>query len=367
MMIMVLALALVSSPDALADNHVCGFSGDEFEKCWYAGAGLGVTHVDPEGQAGGWSTNDDSDSGWKALLGWQFNPKWSLELSYVDGGEAGLGNVDPALEALIPGASIDYRTPSLMAVRWFRKPAASWNYFLKIGASAIDNDTSDSRIPFRKQTDVQLAGGLGARWQFSDHWFLRGDIDFYDRDHSYAGLSIGARWGGQGVIPTPEPAPEPEPEPAPPPPPPPPADSDNDGITDDSDDCPNTAPGVAVDSRGCEIREEIRLPSVQFETNSDVLLASAASELNDAARTLIRNPALVVEVEGHTDANGAATYNLGLSERRAQTVYDYLIERGADPDNMTVKGYGEAQPVADNSTEAGRQENRRVVLRVIER
>ncbi|MGI9202487.1 MAG: OmpA family protein, partial [Woeseiaceae bacterium] len=333
MMIMVFALAFVSSPDALADNHVCGFSGDEFEKCWYAGAGLGVTHVDPEGQAGGWSTNDDSDSGWKALVGWQFNPRWSLELSYVDGGEAGLGNVDPALEALIPGASIDYRTPSLMAVRWFRDPDADWNYFLKIGASTIDNDTSDSRIPFRKQTDVQLAGGLGARWQFSDHWFLRGDIDFYDRDHSYAGLAIGARWGGRGSIPTPEPAPEPEPEPAPPPPPPPPppADTDNDGIIDDRDDCPNTAPGVAVDSRGCEIREEIRLPSVQFETNSDVLLASAANELNDAARTLTRNPDLVVEVAGHTDANGAADYNLGLSERRAQTVYDYLIERGADP------------------------------------
>ncbi len=371
--VMLAALTMFSDQAVRADNHVCGFSGDNFEKCWYAGAGLGVTHVDPEGQAGGWSTNDDSDSGWKALIGYQFKPRWSLELSYVDGGEAGLGNVDPALENLIPGASIDYKTPSLMALRWFRQPGAAWNAFVKLGVSAIDNETSDFRIPFKKQTDAQLAAGLGARWRFNDRWFLRGDLDFYDRDHYYAGLSVGALWGGAGTMPVPvvierAAVVEAEPAPAPAPPPPPkPADSDNDGVTDDRDNCPNTAAGVVVDSKGCEIREEIRLPSVQFETNSDVLRAGAMDELDDAARTLIRNPSLVVEVAGYTDDQGDAEYNLGLSERRAKTVFDYLINRGAATDNVSWKGYGETGPIADNATAAGRQENRRVVLRVIER
>ena len=194
-----LALQLAPANDARADNHVCGFSGSEFEGCWYAGAGLGITEVDPEGQAGGWSTNDDSDSGWKLFGGYRFKPHWSVELSYVDGGEAGLGNVDPALEALVPDASIDYQTPSLMAVYWLREPSETWNLFAKLGLSAIDNDASDARIPYDKQTDIQLAGGIGAQLGFAERWFLRADLDLYDRDHYYAGLAIGLHWGGSGV------------------------------------------------------------------------------------------------------------------------------------------------------------------------
>ncbi|MBT8072380.1 MAG: OmpA family protein, partial [Xanthomonadales bacterium] len=70
-----------------------------------------------------------------------------------------------------------------------------------------------------------------------------------------------------------------------------------------------------------------------------------------------------VEVAGHTDSQGSAEYNLGLSERRAQAVADYLIANGANAGNITVKGYGESNPVADNGTKEGRAANRRVELR----
>ena len=144
-------------------------------------------------------------------------------------------------------------------------------------------------------------------------------------------------------------------------------DSDGDGVVDRLDACPGTAAGAQVDVKGCEIKEEIRLQGVNFETNSDRLLSSASDVLNDAAATLQKNPTIKVEVAGHTDSDGAAAYNESLSARRAQTVYDYLANAGVAEDRMTVRGYGEAQPIADNSTAAGKAENRRVVLRIVER
>lgn len=144
-------------------------------------------------------------------------------------------------------------------------------------------------------------------------------------------------------------------------------DSDGDGVVDRLDECPNTAPGVPVDTRGCEIRDVIRLPGVNFETNSDRLRPGAEDVLEDAAETLKRNPQLEVEVAGHTDSQGAAEYNQGLSERRARTVMDYLIGRGVDEDMLSYRGYGESQPIADNATAAGRAENRRVELRILDR
>jgi OOP family OmpA-OmpF porin len=144
-------------------------------------------------------------------------------------------------------------------------------------------------------------------------------------------------------------------------------DSDNDGVVDRLDRCPGTAAGVQVDIRGCEIEAEIRLQGVNFESNSDRLLSGAESVLDDAAATLLKNPSIKVEVAGHTDSDGTAEYNEGLSARRAATVRDYLIANGVAADRMTTRGYGESQPVADNNTAGGKAENRRVVLRVLER
>ena len=146
-----------------------------------------------------------------------------------------------------------------------------------------------------------------------------------------------------------------------------PLDSDGDGVPDYKDECPDTAAGVQVDIKGCEIKEEITLRGVNFETNSDRLLPGATRVLDDAAATLKKNPTIKVEVAGHTDSDGSAAYNESLSSRRAQTVRDYLANAGVATDRMTVRGYGEAQPIADNSTAAGKAENRRVVLRITDR
>ena len=142
-------------------------------------------------------------------------------------------------------------------------------------------------------------------------------------------------------------------------------DSDNDRVVDRRDKCPDTRAGARVDVRGCEIKKVISLPGVNFETNSDRLLAGAERVLDDAAETLRMNKDLVVEVAGHTDSDGSAAHNEGLSERRAITVRDYLISRGVNRGNLTVKGYGESLPIADNATREGKARNRRVELRIL--
>jgi OOP family OmpA-OmpF porin len=72
-----------------------------------------------------------------------------------------------------------------------------------------------------------------------------------------------------------------------------------------------------------------------------------------------------VEVAGHTDSRGSDAYNMDLSLRRAQSVRDYLVTKGIPSDRLVINGYGESQPIADNTTEEGRFQNRRVELNPI--
>ena len=406
-----ISMNIVVVDDARADS-LCGhyteqgndnyfYVGDDperddagFANCWYGALGLGYSYVAPEEEAQNFllDTNEDNDSGFHVLIGRQFSPHWFAELKYADLGEAGITNRNPAIAAAFPNAAITYKVPSLMAgYQW--RVAEKWKPFAKFGISAISNSTKGGPIPFEKQTSLQLAFGVGLKYDFGrSPWFVRGDVDWYDRDAWYAGISAGLFFGG-----------EPDDRPRVVPPVvtdsdgdgvtddfdqcpgtpadaiingsgcPIPVDSDGDGVLDYEDDCPKTRPGTRVDSRGCEIPDEIPLPDeiqlqgVQFETNSDRLRADTTRVIDDAAGTLQTNRTLVVEVAGYTDDRGDAAYNRGLSERRAKTVRDYLINIGIAEDRLKWRGYGETDPIADNATEDGRERNRRVVLRILER
>ncbi len=142
-------------------------------------------------------------------------------------------------------------------------------------------------------------------------------------------------------------------------------DGDNDSVIDRQDACPNTTAGARVDVKGCEIREVINLPGVNFETNSDRFLPGAESVLNDAAATLRMNQDIVVEVAGHTDSSGSESYNQSLSERRAATVMQYLQTQGIVGQRLMTIGMGELRPIADNSSDSGKQANRRVEITMV--
>jgi outer membrane protein OmpA-like peptidoglycan-associated protein len=102
-----------------------------------------------------------------------------------------------------------------------------------------------------------------------------------------------------------------------------------------------------------------------FAVNSSTLLPGAYDELNRVARVLNQYPQTNITIAGHTDSKGSEEYNMRLSQRRAEAVKNALISMGVNPARMTTIGLGKSKPVASNSTEAGRQLNRRVEIRII--
>lgn len=139
-------------------------------------------------------------------------------------------------------------------------------------------------------------------------------------------------------------------------------DGDADGIVDLRDLCPASSAGAKVDAFGCEVDAAIVLRGVNFHTDSDQLTEQSLAILNTISETLTANPEIRVEVAGHTDSQGEDLYNKDLSQRRAVTVVDYLVNKGVNSDNLKPAGYGEESPMADNATTDGRAENRRVEL-----
>jgi outer membrane protein OmpA-like peptidoglycan-associated protein len=105
------------------------------------------------------------------------------------------------------------------------------------------------------------------------------------------------------------------------------------------------------------------MSDVLFDTAKYALRPGARERLAKVAGILLGHPGLTLEVEGHTDSVGSDAYNQRLSEQRAASVRDYLIQQGILGMNSSpAKGFGESQPVATNDTAAGRQRNRRVEL-----
>ena len=108
------------------------------------------------------------------------------------------------------------------------------------------------------------------------------------------------------------------------------------------------------------------LRGVNFEFDRSALTANAKTILDGVARALEQYPRIKVELAGHTDALGGEQYNQRLSEQRAKSVSAYLRSKGIAAERMVAVGFGEAEPVASNDTDAGREENRRVELRITE-
>jgi OOP family OmpA-OmpF porin len=104
---------------------------------------------------------------------------------------------------------------------------------------------------------------------------------------------------------------------------------------------------------------------VEFDTNSDVLTDKGKAVLDDMVRVLAEVPGLPVEISGHTDASGNAASNQNLSQRRARTCLQYLVQKGVAVNRLSAKGYGAAKPLADNNTPEGKQRNRRIEFTVL--
>ncbi len=142
-------------------------------------------------------------------------------------------------------------------------------------------------------------------------------------------------------------------------------DTDNDGVQDANDKCPTTF-GV-VSNNGCpEVKAETKKilefakRGIKFKTGQNTLTASSYKILDDVAGIMTQNPSYNMSISGYTDSQGKDASNLRLSKNRAKACYDYLVSKGIVGSRMTHQGYGEASPVADNGSKAGRALNRRV-------
>lgn len=141
--------------------------------------------------------------------------------------------------------------------------------------------------------------------------------------------------------PTPEPSPTPEPTPEPEPTP-----------------TPEPQPQAVFD--------DLDLRGVQFEVGTAILTADATGILDNVAFELARFPEVDVTIEGHTDSDGGDAANQALSQARAESVVAYLTSTGIEPDRLSAAGFGETEPIADNATDEGKAENRRVEISVDE-
>lgn len=112
--------------------------------------------------------------------------------------------------------------------------------------------------------------------------------------------------------------------------------------------------------------QQMSLHNVFFDLDSWTLREESLPELGNLLELLMDNPGLVVEIGGHTDSTGTEEHNYHLSEQRARVVRDYLIDEGIDGDRLKYKGYGENEPLYDNSTEEGMRKNRRTEIKVLE-
>lgn len=392
---------------------LCGWAapalagGGGVEGDWELGAYLGSSHPDSYNPL-------DPENGdlYGARVGYFFTRHWSVEGSYQafsTEGKIGGQTVDVNLDALRVNALFNFR------------PDKKFRWFLTAGLGSEKTESDDI-----SESDLGVNVGGGARWFFGRqrHWGLRadarwievdvgGDIDETQSNYEGTGGIVFAFGGGPPPDGDGDGVPDKKdncdftpkgavidaagcPQDAdgdrvydgldkcpgtqrgwavdtagcP-------ADADGDGVWDGADKCPGTPKGSRVDDTGCPVVEAappppapvipeamkpLVLEGVTFAINSSVLTPESSVVLDRVASSLKEHPEVRLEVGGHTDSNGDAARNLGLSTARAESVRTYLIGKGVPAGQLASKGYGSQRPVADNSTEAGRALNRRVEL-----
>ena len=138
-------------------------------------------------------------------------------------------------------------------------------------------------------------------------------------------------------------------------------DTDGDGIQDSEDECPEE-PG-APENNGCPIYEKVEFATnIGFQSGKAILTQESYPYLDQLVQLLNDNPNCWVKLDGHTDSTGSDAVNNKLSQKRVDSIRDYLIEKGINPNRIVAKGHGSSKPIAPNDTAEGRAMNRRVEI-----
>jgi OOP family OmpA-OmpF porin len=350
------ALALIGSSLAMAQD-----SG------WYIGGNIGRSKATIDNHKitdslfdSGFSTtsiqDNDHDTGYKAFAGYQFNRYLALESGYFN-----LGKLDFTAYTL-PGGTLNgaLKTQGLnLDVVGFLPITRKFSAFARAGVTraktsdsfsgtgavnVLNPDPSDKRAWNAK-------AGVGLQYQINETFGLRAELERYritdainirgDIDLASAGLVI--RFGRRAAA---APTPSPAPVAAQPPPPPAPV---------------AAQPVLVVVPVPTETQEYCSILDLEFTIDSDQIQREDKEKLAVVGTFLNKYPDATAVIEGHSDNVGGAQHNLDLSQRRAQSVVDYLVGiLHIAPSRLKAVGYGESRPIADNSTEEGKRQNRRI-------
>lgn len=146
-------------------------------------------------------------------------------------------------------------------------------------------------------------------------------------------------------------------------------DTDMDGVNDDEDKCPLKSGSKA--NNGCPVVEKDMIEEINraahnilFDVNSDNIKATSYIALDKIANIMLKNEGMKMDIEGHTDNTGSVRHNQVLSGKRALAIKIYLVNKGVSHERLTASGFGSENPIAENTTEAGRAKNRRVAFKV---
>ncbi len=368
----------------LLSASAVGFAGDNEVKDregFYAFGSLTDMHFDK-------ATQLDSRDMLGLGLGWSFNKNWGVEGTYIED-DVRYGrnqiNLNNGSDILAYGLDLVYNWTALSGTTTFP--------YFKVGAGKYDiqlgTDTPHADALDAAEGEAFSKAGVGLQHFFTDNFFGRIGAEWTGgnqvRDHKNYYVNLGFFFGdtdrgaaasapvkapakapkdsdGDGVIDANDRCPGT-----------PagakvdsygcPVDSDGDGVYDYQDACPGTPAGAKVDEKGCQVQEAEKVVidmRLNFDSNKYAIKPEMVSEIAKVAEFLRQFPNVSAEIQGHTDSVGSSSYNQGLSERRANSVVNYLSSNfGIDASRLSGVGYGEDRPIADNATAEGRALNRR--------
>ena len=328
------ALVLVSMAAAGAES-------DSWVKVsdWYIGAGVGVSRLEPDASGTNYAVTEENDTGWKIYTGIDLSKHWTAELLYSDLGESELTN------QFIPSqiGTVSYSLFALTSQFYFNQKTDpgfrhGWQPYLRAGVASLTAEKHNFiNVDVRQDHDVQIYYGGGIEYSWDSRWAIRAEFDVYDTDASYAGISLLKRFGERTVRAekVEEVALVSEP------------------VVDESEQT------VIVYSEACT-----QFEGVNFWHASADLTDKARQILERVVEILTHNPELQIEIQAHTDSKGTAEINQALSDDRADSVKNYLVENGIDSTRLVAIGYGETRPKVTNDTVVGRAQNRRVEFRL---
>ena len=316
---------------------------EDFTQRLYINGGIGVTQVEPESPSDALTISDKNDSGGHLALGYDISRMFSVEAYAADLGTAEvefLGAEAGSVDYQVYGVSLLgylYNSRSGLALGdsetngLFRREGLS--LYGRAGIGHILNDSN--RVEYTRDYPNHAAFGLGLEYGFENGFALRSELMSMDTDAKYFNVGVLKRFGSVPVVvPVPVVIPETvvdEPE-----------QPESPVVYD-----PITPPLVYFAFDKSEIN-----PADQLK------LDAFASEMKDG------DSDLKISIEGHTDWIASEQYNMSLSLRRAEAVFNYLVSKGLPAERMSTIGYGEMRPVSNNDTVNGRALNRRTEIKL---